>query len=230
MAEPAGMKTLGVTVALDGSLLTSVIVTPPAGAPTGKLTPKGTDCPAGAETLAGRLMAPNSTTVTLAVMSGKFGSELAWITAVPGATAVTGSGAVVALAGKDTVVGTVATVVSVELVLTVNPLAGAGADRFSVRFWVAPLARVRVEAAKLRPALTVTVALAPLKPEAEALIVADPNVTPVTWGCVFGVVAPCGMNTDAGDIVTFDVSLLERLTVTPPTGAPVTRVTGNGAD
>jgi hypothetical protein len=38
------------------------------------------------------------------------------------------------------------------------------------------------------------------------------------------------MKTVAGDMVTLDVSLLERLTVMPPTGAPVTKETGNVAD
>ena len=50
-------------------------------------------------------------------------------------------------------------------------------------------------------------------------------MTPVTWGCVAGVVAPCAMVTDAGEMVTFDVSLLDRFTVTPPAGAAVPRVT-----
>src|ERR1017187_4708783 len=33
-----------------------------------------------------------------------------------------------------------------------------------------------------------------------------------------------------GDIVTFEVSLLASAMVTPPKGAPVTRLTGNGTD
>jgi hypothetical protein len=230
VVAPAGMKTAGVTVAFEGSLLTSVIVTPPAGAPKGKLRANGTDWPAGADTPGGRLMPPKSTTVTVAVISGKVGSALACITAGPGATPLTGRGTVVALGANTTVLGTVATVVSLEVVLTVSPLAGAGADRFNVRFWVAFLARVRAGEAKLSPAPTVTVALAPVKPEAEALMVAVPKLTPVTLGCVAGVVVPCEMKTSAGDIVALDVSLLERWTVTPPSGAPVTKEMGKVAD
>ena len=180
VVAPAGMKTVAVTVAFEVSLLTSVMVTPPAGAPTGKLTANGTDCPAGSDTLCGRLIGPKSTTIALAVMSAKVGRALAWITAVPGATPVTGSDADVAFGGKTTVAGTVAIVVSLELVLTVNPLAGAGADRIRVRFWVAPLARCRLWEAKLRPAVTCTVLLSPVKPAAVALMTADPKLTPVT--------------------------------------------------
>jgi mannitol-specific phosphotransferase system IIBC component len=40
---PGAMKTVGITVAFEMSLLISVMVTPPAGAPTGKLTLNGTD-------------------------------------------------------------------------------------------------------------------------------------------------------------------------------------------
>jgi hypothetical protein len=121
-------------------------------------------------------------------------------------------------------------VVSLELVFTVNPLAGAGAERFNVRFWVEFLASVRVVEAKLRPALTCTVLLSPLNPGAVAVMIAEPKVTPVTLGCVAGVVAPCEIKTSAGAMVTLDVSLLERWTVTPPTGAPVTKETGKVAD
>jgi hypothetical protein len=45
-------------------------------------------------------------------------------------------------------------------------------------------------------------------------MLALPIFTPVTCGCVAGVVAPCRMFTEAGEIVTLDVSLLERFTVT----------------
>src|SRR5688572_8134163 len=52
---------------------------------------------------------------------------------------------------------------------------------------------------------------------------------PVTCGCVAGVVAPWGMTTLAGT-VTFEVSLLLRVTVTPPAGAGAGSVTANDAD
>ena len=57
---------------------------------------------------------------------------------------------------------------------------------------------------------------------------ADPRFTPVTVGCWAGVVCPCAIVTLDGEIVTLEVSLLTRSIVTPPTGAPVTRLTGNG--
>jgi hypothetical protein len=57
-----------------------------------------------------------------------------------------------------------------------------------------------------------------------------PGIRPVTVGCVAGVVAPAAMKTLAGDTVTLVLSLLARLTVTPPAGAFWDRVTVNGFD
>jgi hypothetical protein len=59
-------------------------------------------------------------------------------------------------------------------------------------------------------------------------MVADPRLTPVTVGCVVGAVWPAGMVTLDGEIVTLDVLLLDRLTVTPPAGAAAGRVIANG--
>jgi hypothetical protein len=53
------------------------------------------------------------------------------------------------------------------------------------------------------------------------------RLTPVTNTCVADVVAPAAMKTLAGDTVTFDVSLLARLMVTPPVGAFANRDTAN---
>ena len=82
----------------------------------------------------GKPIDPALTTVTLAVVSAMFGEELACTVAVPGATPVTATVALVALAAIVTVAGTVATPVLLELRLKVTPPVGAGADRFSVRF------------------------------------------------------------------------------------------------
>src|SRR3954453_20732678 len=60
-------------------------------------------------------------------------------------------------------------------------------------------------------------------------MLAVPAPTPVTTGCVDGVVAPSGTTT-LGVTVTFVVSLLLSETVTPPAGAGAERVMGNGAD
>jgi hypothetical protein len=49
---------------------------------------------------------------------------------------------------------------------------------------------------------------------ADAVMFAEPRFTPVTVGCVVGVVAPALIVTLADEIVTFVVSLLNRLTVT----------------
>ena len=48
---------------------------------------------------------------------------------------------------------------------------------------------------------------------AEALMFADPKLTPVTCGCVAGVVCPAAILTLAGDTVTLVVSLLLSVTV-----------------
>ena len=55
---PPAMKTLGVTVAFEVSLLDSRTVTPPAGAGAGKVTGSMTACPSPTVVLAGRLIAP----------------------------------------------------------------------------------------------------------------------------------------------------------------------------
>jgi hypothetical protein len=51
---------------------------------------------------------------------------------------VTGTFTVVAVGANNTVAGTVAMVESVEVTLIVNPVAGAGEERVSTRFFVSP--------------------------------------------------------------------------------------------
>jgi hypothetical protein len=55
-------------------------------------------------------------------------------------------------------------------------------------------------------------------------------LTPFTVGCVVGALAPVAINTLAGVMVALELSLLLRLTVTPPEGAGVPSVTANVAD
>src|SRR6202011_1232432 len=55
---PPAIKTLGVTVALEVSLLASRSVTPPADAGAGKVTGSVAACPSPSVVLAGRLIAP----------------------------------------------------------------------------------------------------------------------------------------------------------------------------
>src|ERR1035437_2744373 len=59
-------------------------------------------------------------------------------------------------------------------------------------------------------------------------MVAEPKLMPVTLGCENGAVAPPGMNTVGGVIVTLVKSLLLRATSTPLSGAGTVRFTGNG--
>src|SRR5713226_5068191 len=79
-------------------------------------------------------------------------------------------------------------------------------------------------------AVTGTSWLADRYPGADAVMVATPIFSAITWGCTAGTLAPAGMNTLPGDTSTFFVLLLVSVTVTPPAGAGVPSVTGNGAD
>jgi len=98
---------------------------------------------------------PAITTVTPAVA---FGMPVALAVSVvdPAASPVTGTFTLLVLAPKLTVEGTVATPILPALRLTVRPLAGAGTDRFSVRFCVAPALSVRLPGEKLIVAPEVT--------------------------------------------------------------------------
>jgi hypothetical protein len=89
---------------------------------------------------------------------------------------------------------------------------------------------VTVAGEKLSEPATCTAWLADVYPDAEALIVADPKLTPVTWGCVAGATDPPAISTFSGATATLEVSLLLNTTVTPPDGAGVVNVTGNVAD
>src|ERR1700693_4170729 len=59
---------------------------------------------------------------------------------------------------------------------------------------------------------------------------ADPRFTPVTCACTAGTVWPAEIATVPGETVTLLISLLTSATFTPPGGAGVPNVTGNGAD
>ena len=135
VVAPAAMNTVAAdTVILVVSLLVKATVTPPAGAGTGKVTAYGVDWPIATEVFVGRPMVPALTTFTVAVVSGTFGEALPWITVEPMLIPVTGTVTLVVPAPKVTLAGTVAVVGFVEVRLMVKPLAGAAADRVSVRF------------------------------------------------------------------------------------------------
>jgi hypothetical protein len=90
---------------------------------------------------------------------------------------------------------------------------------------------VRLAGEKLMVRLvTCTTWLAGVQPGADAPMVADPLLIPVTCGCVAGIVAPCTITTLDGVTVTFDGSLLTSVTVTPPAAAGADKFTGNGID
>jgi hypothetical protein len=147
------------------------------------------------------------------VLSAIFGELLAWIVAVPGPTAVTGTVVVFAPATKLTVAGTVATAVLLELRLMMTPPKGASADSVSVRFCVPPL-RVMLGGVNTTVAVTCTDELAGVKPLAVAKMFAVPKLTPVTVGCTAGVVWPVAIVTLGSEMVTLLLSLLASAIVT----------------
>jgi hypothetical protein len=127
----------------------------------------------------GRVIDPK-TTVMLAVVVPL--AEVAVTVADPAVTPVIGTLTEVAPVEKETVVGTVAAPVLLEFKLTLRPPDGAGDDRVKARFCVAPAISVRVFCGKLSEFKTCTTVLAPVKPGADALMLADPKFTAVTCG------------------------------------------------
>jgi len=130
---------------------------------------------------------------------------------------------------KAAVAGTATTAGLSELRLIVNPPAGAGADRITNRFCRAATLMPILPGEKLIESATCTVWLADGKPIAEAVMTAVPKFMPVTCGGAAGVVAPAGISTLAGRTVTFELSLLVNVIITPDGGAGADNVTGNDA-
>jgi hypothetical protein len=156
---PCAMETLDAEiVTFEGSVLASATVTAES-AGADKVTGNGMVWPNPTLGLDGRLIGPKISIVTLAVTSAMFGRLLAWIKAEPAATPVTGTLVLVAPGPKATVSGTVATPVLLELKLIVKPLAGAAAERVSVRFCVIVPVMVRLGSVKAMVALTCTAVL-----------------------------------------------------------------------
>jgi hypothetical protein len=137
-------------------LLDIVTLTPPAGAAAGRVMLNGVTWPIPTVTLEGTMMPPTGCTVMLAVVFAMPGREDALMVAEPAVTPVTGTVVVVALAANVTVAGTVATLMLLELRLMVRPPAGAGADRFKVRFCEAVPMMVAIAGEKLMVAVTCT--------------------------------------------------------------------------
>jgi hypothetical protein len=154
---------------------------------------------------------------------------LAVMIAVPRITPVTGTLTVVAPAAKLTLAGTVATVGVSETRLIVKPPAGAPPDRFRTAFWVPVPVTVMLDCAKLMVAFTCTVALAEVIPLPEALMFAEPVLTPVTVGWLAGAVWPARIVILAGEIVSLVVSLLLRA-MTKSEDAGLARLTAKAVD
>ena len=183
LIEPGLIDTVvGEIVTLLLSLLASVMATPPEGAGADSATANDTDCPGPTTTFDGNTMLPGLATVTFAVVSAINGNALAWMTVVPSATPVTGTVTLEAFPCNTTIDATVATAGLLELRLIARPTAGAGADKFNVRFCAVIPVMVKFNGKKLRVAVTCTVALAGVYPAADARTVADPKFTPLTIG------------------------------------------------
>jgi hypothetical protein len=223
---PEGMTTLVVeSLALVASLSASVTVTAPGAFPD-NVTGNATDCPRPTLRFVGSPIVPSRTTDTFALIPGIPGETgIAAIFAEPAAIPVIGTLTAVSFAMIVTLSGTVATLELLDRRFTLTPVAGAGEESRRDMFCTAPTPTVVVDGEKLKLAATLTVSLSPRNPGAEALMSADPRFTPFTCGAAAGVVAPCGMTTLDGVIVTLLVSLLESEIVTPPVGAAVARLT-----
>ena len=136
--KPSGIYTFaGLTVTFERSLLDSVTNTPPGRAGLAKNTGSAADSPGASLTPAANEIFEIELTVTPAVALGTLGTPaVAVIVANPVPTPLTGTLTVVALAWKATDAGTAATPGLLELNETVRPVAGAGDERFKVRFCV----------------------------------------------------------------------------------------------
>lgn len=156
---PAGIKTLvGDTLTLEGSLLESVNVTPPAGAGEDKVTGNGTDWPSPAFTFDGRLTVPKTSTVIFALAPAMLGALVAAVTvAEPTPMPVTGTVMLVVFCGMTTLAGTVAMSGLFEFKVTAKPPAGAGDERVKVRFCEPLAPTVKAPGEKRRVAVTWTV-------------------------------------------------------------------------
>lgn len=155
---PASIKTLpDTTVTFDVSLLESKTVTPLAGAGAPRVMVNGACWPGATVIVPGNEI--EFCTVTLEVVSARFGKLLAWITVLPDATIVSGTSTVVDPCAKVTVEGTVATLTLLEDRFTAKPLDGACPERVNVRFCVPPPDKVTLCGVKAMVAVTCTAAL-----------------------------------------------------------------------
>src|SRR5208283_1817116 len=175
------------------------------------------DWPSGTDTLLGIPIVPWFVTVTLLVAFGMLGNKLAVIVAAPAPVAVTGIVVVLEFAANVTVEGTVATAVLLEMTLIVTPPVGARAVRVAVIFDVIGPVMLKVEESVTVAVTVLAAEVVAVNPGADAVIVADPMLTPVNLGATEAWVAPAGMTKVAGTLIAG--LLLVRVTVTPAVGA-----------
>jgi hypothetical protein len=156
---PAAISTeAGVMLTLVGSLLVKATVTPPVGAGADKLIGNGTVCPRPTEMFEGRLIPPDTVTVTFAVAPVTPGVlVLAVMVAEPVEFPVIGTVTLVAGAVIVTDAGTLATAALLEDRLMISPPAGGAPVKVNVKFWVPPTPTLRLVGAKLMLAETWTV-------------------------------------------------------------------------
>jgi len=113
---------------------------------------------------------------------------------------------------------------------TVTPLAGAGVVKVTGKAAEPLGASVTptgsVIAPEGAPVPTSTVSVSPVRLYADALTEADPTPTPVIF-TGRAALEPSGIKTAEGDTVTMEVSLLSKLTKTPPGAAGFDNVNGN---
>ncbi len=235
---PAAIMALAVTVAFEASLDARVTMSPPAGAGVNKLTGNAALWPTVTVIFAGTLIVAGGAIVTLTpAVAFAIPEALAVIVVEPALMPVIATEALLENGWKLTVGATEATALLLLARLTVSPAAGAAEEIVNSRFWVAAPLIAKLAGEKFivvtggggaEPTCTNPVDGA--KPNAEAVIVADPASAPVTTGARLVEVDPCGMKTAAGAMVTLEGSLLVSEMNMPPAGAPDPRVTGNGAD
>ena len=137
VVAPNGMKTLGVTVTFVGSLLVSVMVTPPDGANVAKFTGNGTDWFVPTVTgLNGSWINPSSPTVTFTVPL-VYPAALAVIAVEPCTAPVSEKAPVVPPPGIiTTLAGRVTNPPGLAESVTDKPLGGAAALRVRAPFTV----------------------------------------------------------------------------------------------
>jgi hypothetical protein len=224
--DPPGINTLdGLILKMDGLLLTSVTVNPGGGAGVPRTTGNCTEAPGDAVTPC-KVIVPGLTTVMLTVFTGMPGAVMR-IVVEPAATPDTGTIRVLAFASIVTLDGTDATPGLSEVSVSVKAL-GAGAGNTNVRFCVVPRLMVALDG-PTSVGITRTACVSPVRPTAEAVMFAVPKFRPVTCGWMLGMVAPAGIYTFVKLRVTFEVSLLARVTKTPVVGVAAS-FTGNTFD